>query len=696
VRRLTLGVVASVAVLAWCVAVPLSASASSTTISPTLPGGHPGPRIVGPAGISFAAPSRVPATATSTATCDGAFHSVASPNGPNGNQLYATSGVSPNDVWAVGVQRLSNTTFETPLALHWNGTSWGAISPPNPGVYWADLNGVVAIASNNVWAIGDYLVSLPSASFPDGVVQGFAAHWNGASWSIGATVNPSSLTFLFTIDADSATDIWAAGVVDSAGFITLVEHYNGTSWSTSPVLEHAGAGNAFENNFLFGVSAFSPTDVWVGGEYFDVDNSSLRTALAEHWNGTNWSFVTAPGLSGDNVIAFVKATAAGHAIAVGFGQNNPAVGEAWNLLTAGGSTNSVATGPGTGDNVLEGIGISGAAAWAVGYSTTSIGGVPQTLAIPGTVDSTTHAVTWGSPVTSSNPSTANNVLNAVAVTSLYDAQAVGDDTNGSNDQTLTESYCARHFTVVAPATTTPATPFSITVTASNGDGTTFTGYRGRVHFTSSDPAAVLPPDYTFVGGDSGTHTFNGVELKTPCVAQTISVADMVNPFTTPGTATVARFITGPCAASAGTAGGRTGGTASAGTPGPRPTAQSPVGTSGIRIPAGMSRALAAIAAEAPASISTAPSAAAGAASRSVTRAEVEVARRDTEATALGSAQPASVTARVVSFHDRAGVVPASPTGNPWPALMVLFVPVAVLAGLRVRRAKERANVKTRP
>ena len=43
-----------------------------------------------------------------------------------------------------------------------------------------------------------------------------------------------------------------------------------------------------------------------------------------------------------------------------------------------------------------------------------------------------------------------------------------------------------------------------------------TGYRGTIQFTSSDPAAVLPADYTFTGLDAGTNTFaDGVILKTP-------------------------------------------------------------------------------------------------------------------------------------------------------------------------------------
>ena len=66
---------------------------------------------------------------------------------------------------------------------------------------------------------------------------------------------------------------------------------------------------------------------------------------------------------------------------------------------------------------------------------------------------------------------------------------------------------------------------NVTVTAQDGFGNTTTGYRGTVHFTSSDGPAVLPADYTFVAGDNGTHTFtNGVTLKT-AGTQSITATD---------------------------------------------------------------------------------------------------------------------------------------------------------------------------
>jgi len=54
---------------------------------------------------------------------------------------------------------------------------------------------------------------------------------------------------------------------------------------------------------------------------------------------------------------------------------------------------------------------------------------------------------------------------------------------------------------------------SVTVTAKDAYGNTATGYRGTIHFTSSDAHAVLPANYTFTAANAGTHTFS-ITLKT--------------------------------------------------------------------------------------------------------------------------------------------------------------------------------------
>src|SRR5262249_42632303 len=68
---------------------------------------------------------------------------------------------------------------------------------------------------------------------------------------------------------------------------------------------------------------------------------------------------------------------------------------------------------------------------------------------------------------------------------------------------------------------------SVTVTALDVFGNGATGYTGTVQFSSSDPRAAFPADYTFTAGDQGTHTFV-VTFKSPGT-QSIRVTDTTNP-----------------------------------------------------------------------------------------------------------------------------------------------------------------------
>lgn len=73
----------------------------------------------------------------------------------------------------------------------------------------------------------------------------------------------------------------------------------------------------------------------------------------------------------------------------------------------------------------------------------------------------------------------------------------------------------------APATTAAGAPFTVTVEVLY-HGERDAAINSRIHFASSDPAAVLPPDYYFTPADAGSHTWtNGFSLTTTG-SQTIS------------------------------------------------------------------------------------------------------------------------------------------------------------------------------
>jgi hypothetical protein len=84
---------------------------------------------------------------------------------------------------------------------------------------------------------------------------------------------------------------------------------------------------------------------------------------------------------------------------------------------------------------------------------------------------------------------------------------------------------ASHIIISVPATSSAGTGFSITVTALDSNNNTATSYTGMIHFTSSDPRAVLPGNYTFTPADAGVHGFN-VTLVT-AGSQSITATDTV-------------------------------------------------------------------------------------------------------------------------------------------------------------------------
>jgi hypothetical protein len=94
-----------------------------------------------------------------------------------------------------------------------------------------------------------------------------------------------------------------------------------------------------------------------------------------------------------------------------------------------------------------------------------------------------------------------------------------DNPTPANRPTLTIDYTASTSTATSlalsgfPSTITAGVAGTETVTAKDSSGNTATDYRGTVHFTSTDPQAVLPPDYAFTAADAGVHPFN-ITLKT--------------------------------------------------------------------------------------------------------------------------------------------------------------------------------------
>jgi hypothetical protein len=328
-----------------------------------------------------------------------------------GQNMFGAAALAANDIWGVGSNEFIDPTTGAidvqPLAEHFNGQSWSAVSTPfvptggvNPPT--AQFRGVAAAASNDVWAVGSR-IGPDNPDFGETLTE----HWNGSRWRVVSTPTAKvENTSLDGVTAISPTNVWAVG---SNSGNTLVEHWNGTSWSivSNPVFTGNGGASA--------ISADSANDIWVVGG---------KTIL--HFDGTNWSSVASPNLSATSV----KALSPTNVWAVGtvtafanhreFGQ--AAIehwdGTSWSIFA------SPNPNPG-GSSYLDGIAaISANAIWAVGGI-----GAPKTL--------TEHwdGTSW-SIIPSPSPAQNQNELFGVTALSDGTVAAVGHQEDVNTDQPL--------------------------------------------------------------------------------------------------------------------------------------------------------------------------------------------------------------------------------------------------------------------
>ncbi len=238
------------------------------------------------------------------------WQTVKSPNPSNAlnAQLFGVAALSSSNVWAVGTYNDRNNAAHA-LIEHWNGSAWSIITSPTPNGSDDQLYGVSVISSSDVWAVGYYSNSQLEQ-------QTLIEHWNGSAWSIVGGPAPNGLTQdqLFSITAISASNIWAVGSSHGKQTSkTLIEHWNGTAWSivSSPNTQFAGNG-------LNSVTAISASNIWAVGEAYTQYGYPSQT-LIEHWNGSAWSIVSSPNAPGsqNNDLLGVTAISGNNIWAVG-------------------------------------------------------------------------------------------------------------------------------------------------------------------------------------------------------------------------------------------------------------------------------------------------------------------------------------------------------------------------------------------
>ena len=104
---------------------------------------------------------------------------------------------------------------------------------------------------------------------------------------------------LTAIAALSATNAWAVGNYEGPDSLqrTLIEHWNGTSWTQVP-----SPNSSQRFNILSAVATVSANDAWAVG--FGVNKSNKNEQLIEHWDGKTWTITPNPTISqGDSTLA---------------------------------------------------------------------------------------------------------------------------------------------------------------------------------------------------------------------------------------------------------------------------------------------------------------------------------------------------------------------------------------------------------
>jgi hypothetical protein len=364
-------------------------------------------------------PSKVPLTSTGIgwSIVDSANVSVGQTH-----QLNGVACASATECWAAGYYG-SGPTFQT-IVERWDGLLWSIVSSPNSSVTQANyIYGVTCASANECWTVGYYY---------NGSAKTLIEEWDGSSWSITASPNASTTTnnYLYSVTCTAGDECWAVGSYSTGtAFQTLIEKWNGLSWS---IVSSPNAGT-LQDNYLYGVTCSSTSECWAVG---NVSSSSGSQTLIEKWDGTSWSIVSSPNpdTAQNDTLSAVNCAPAGGCWAVGYYYSDNGTAqtliEKWNgtLWSIVSSPNSSATQA----NFLNSVACASAnECWAAGQYDN-----PTTQ----TLIEKWNGTSW-SIVSSPNASTTEtNSLNSVACTSALQCWAVGEYFNGSVFQTLVEKY----------------------------------------------------------------------------------------------------------------------------------------------------------------------------------------------------------------------------------------------------------------
>jgi hypothetical protein len=232
-------------------------------------------------------------------------------NGAGVSYLGGVSCASPASCFAVGYSGNKQGTSGVTLAERGNGRRWVVQPAPHPpGATVGFLSGVSCASPSSCVASGFFVNGR-------GTGLSLVERWNGTQWSIQQTPNPEAAVAvqLPGVACSSQGSCMATGFfsIDTGIEVMLAERWNGDSWSIERTLYPTGAtGVQFAS-----VSCVSPSSCTAVG--FFGDAAGFNDALAERWNGTDWTIQRTPHPAGasDNSLAGVSCTSTRACTAVG-------------------------------------------------------------------------------------------------------------------------------------------------------------------------------------------------------------------------------------------------------------------------------------------------------------------------------------------------------------------------------------------
>ena len=216
---------------------------------------------------------------------------VPSPN-PTALPLATLTGVScptPANCTAVGFA--GNTAFTTAKTLieHWNGTTWTIAASVNPALPVALLQGVSCPSATSCTAVG------AAENHSSGTLRSLVERWNGKTWTLVASPNPTGPAVLYAVSCPTATNCTAVGNVNNTASTvskTFIERWNGQSWAIVP----SPTPTLFPFAGLSGVSCLTATNCTAVGSDYNIGATVSKT-LIERWNGKSWTIVPSPNPS---------------------------------------------------------------------------------------------------------------------------------------------------------------------------------------------------------------------------------------------------------------------------------------------------------------------------------------------------------------------------------------------------------------